>query len=151
MRKSILITALIAGTCDIIAACTNAYLSAKVMPAYVLRFVASGAFGKAAFTGGSEMPLMGLLFHFIIALACTATFYWAYPKLAFLKHNVFLNAILIGVVAWIVTTQIIIRMSQITPAPFNFSKALVAMAILVVCIGLPIAFRAKADVNRIRG
>jgi uncharacterized membrane protein YagU involved in acid resistance len=143
MWKSILITTLIAGTCDIVAACTHAYISAKVLPERVLKYVASGAFGKSAYEGGIEMSLLGLLFHYLIAFTCTATFYWLYPKLAFLKLNLFLNAFIIGMVAWFVTTQIIIPMSQITPAPFNFSKVLIAICILIVCIGLPIAYWAR--------
>lgn len=143
MWKSILLTTLIAGTYDIIAACIHAYLAAKILPESVLRYVASGAFGKSAYEGGIEMSILGLLFHFIIAFACTATFYRVYPKLAFLKFNVLLNAFVIGIVAWFITTQIIIPLSQITPAPFNFSKVLIAISILIVCIGLPIAYRAK--------
>jgi len=143
MWKSILLTTLIAGTCDIVAACTQAYVLAKVLPIQVLKYIASGAFGKSAYEGGIEMPLLGLLFHYLIAFACTAVFYWLYPKLSLLKFNLFLNAFAIGIVAWFVTTQIIIPLSQFTPAPFSISKALMAISILIICLGLPIAYRAK--------
>ena len=139
MWKSILLTTLLAGTLDITAACLNAYLSAKLMPETVLRYVASGAFGKSAFTGDNSMILWGLCFHFIIALSCTVCYFLAYPKLEFLHQNLLLSSILIGVAAWIVTNLGIIPMSQIVPRPFDFTKVLIAAAILVVCIGLPIA------------
>jgi hypothetical protein len=143
MWKSILLTTLIAGTCDIVAACTQAYILAKVPPLLVLKYIASGMFGKSAYEDGFEMSLLGLLFHYLIALACTAAFYWLHPKLSFLKFSLFLNAFSIGIVAWFVTTQMIIPISQITPAPFSISKALMATSILIVCIRLPIAYRTK--------
>ncbi len=149
MWKSILITTIIAGTLDITAACTNAYMNAKITPDIVLKYVASGFFGKSAFAGGLGMMMFGLFFHFIIAFACAITFFWLYPKIAFLKQSIALNAILIGIIAWFVTTIIIIPMSKITPNPFNFYKALIAVCILIVCIGLPIAYCAKRFFNSI--
>ena len=147
MWKSILLTTLLAGTLDITAACLNAYLSAKLMPETVLRYVASGAFGKFAFTGDNSMILWGLCFHFIIALSCTVCYFLAYSHLSFLHQNLLLSSVLIGVVAWIVTNLGIIPMSQIVPRPFDLSKALIAAAILVVCIGLPIAYNAHKFYN----
>ena len=140
---NILIAGLIAGTLDILAAFLNAYLSSKIMPDAVLKYIASGVFGKSAFSGGIEMLFLGLLFHFIIAFACTSIFYLVYPMLPFLKFSLFVNAILIGIVAWVIPTQIIIPMSQITQPPFDISKALVAILILIFFLGLPIAFGAK--------
>jgi uncharacterized membrane protein YagU involved in acid resistance len=141
--KSIFITALIAGTLDITAACINAYHSAKIPPDIILKYIASGAFGNAAFSGGVGMMMYGILFHFIIAFACTVTFFLLYPKLSFLKHSIFLNAVLIGIIAWFVTTIIIIPLSKIPPNPIKFSQALIAILILIICIGLPVAYAAK--------
>ena len=143
MWKSIFITTLIAGTLDIIVACLNAYLSSNITPDIVLKYIASGAFGNAAFSGGIGMMMYGILFHFFIAFACTMTFFLLYPTLSFLKQNVYLNAVLIGLIAWFVTTIIIIPLSQIPPSPIKFSQVLIAISILIMCIGLPIAYAAK--------
>ena len=143
MWKSIFTTTLIAGALDITAACTQAYLSNKVTPDRILKYIASGVWGNTAHSGGSGMMALGLLFHFMIAFACTVCFYFSYQKIGFLSKNVLLNAVLIGIVAWVVTTQIIVPMSQITPRPFNLTNALIAVSILIGCIGLPIALRAK--------
>jgi hypothetical protein len=143
MWKSIFITTLIAGTLDIAAACINAYHSAKITPDIILKYIASGAFGKTAFTGGTGMMIYGLLFHYIIAFACTFTFFLLYPKLSFLKHSIFLNAFLLGIIAWFVTTIIIIPLSKIPTSPIKFSQALIAISILIICIGLPVAYAAK--------
>jgi len=143
MWKTIIKTGLIAGTLDITAACVNAYVAAEVLPSRVLQYVASGMFGKAAFEGGYGMMAWGLFFHFIIAFSCAACFFLLYPEIKLLRFSWVLNAIAIGIVAWIVTTQIIVPVSQIGPQPFDMGKAAKAALILVVCIGLPIAFSAK--------
>jgi hypothetical protein len=144
MWKSIAKTTLIAGMMDITAACTNAYLYAKVMPDRLLKYVASGVFGKEAFAGGLYMMAWGLLFHFIIAFACTACYFWIYPKWQWLHNNhIGVNSLLIGIVAWVVTNLGIVPLSHVNPAPFQWDRALLAAAILVVCIGLPIAYHAR--------
>ena len=144
MWKSIFITTLIAGTLDIIAACLNAYLSSNITPDIVLKYIASGAFGNAAFSGGIGMMMYGILFHFFIAFACTMTFFLLYPTFSFLKQNVYLNAVLIGLIAWFVTTIIIIPLSEIPPNPIKFSQVLIPISILIMCIGLPVAYAAKS-------
>jgi hypothetical protein len=143
MRKQILITTLIAGCLDLTGACTQAYLSKGITPAVLLKYIGSGIFGKDAFSSGTGVMAIGLLVHFFIVFACTFSFFWLYPKLKFLKHSIIINSLLIALVAWAVTNLIIIPMSNITAAPFNFLKALTGFAILFVCIGLPISISAK--------
>lgn len=144
MWKQILKTTFIAGSLDIIAACLQAWLNkSTVTPDIVLKYIASGVFGKDAFAGGTEMILCGLLFHFIIAFACTLVYFLLYSKLKFLHWNICISALFIALIAWAVTTQLIVPMSQIKQPPFNLTKALTAIAILYVCIGLPVSYFAK--------
>lgn len=143
MWKNITKTALLAGSLDITAACLQAWFMSGVTPEQVLRYIAGGAFGKTAYSGGLEMPLLGLIFHFFIAFACTACYFWVYPKWRLLGRRLWLDSLLIGLVAWIVTTQIIVPLSHIKASPIILEKALMAIGILVVCIGLPIAWGAK--------
>jgi hypothetical protein len=144
MYKQILKATFIAGSLDIIAACLQAWLSkSTVTPDVVLKYIASGVFGKDAYAGGTEMILCGLLFHFMIAFACTLVYFLLYPKLKFLHWNIFFSSLLIALVAWAVTTQLIMPMSQIKQPPFDLTKALSAIAILYVCIGLPVSYFAK--------
>jgi hypothetical protein len=141
--KSILATTLFAGILDIIAACLHAYLSKGISPDRVLAYIASGVFGKAAYSGGFGMMAWGLFFHFTIVLFCAAIYFLLYPRLSMLPPNIALRAVLIAVVAWLVTTQVVIRLSRIPPPPFHWANALIAIGILVLCIGLPIAYSAK--------
>ena len=144
MWRRILKTTLLAGSLDITAAFIQVYLAGRVTPGIVLKYIASGVFGKEAFAGGYGMMSMGLLFHFTIAFACTVIFFMLYTKLKFLHHHILLNSILIALIAWAVTRFIIIPFSNTAPpAKFDFAKAVVAIGILVVCIGLPLSISAK--------
>lgn len=143
MWKAILKAALLAGTLDIAAACVHAYLRTGTPPARVLRYVASGVFGPEAFRAGNEMLFWGLLFHYIIAFACALSFFLAYPYFKKWLGSVALNSMLIGAVAWCVTELLIVPMSNTPKLPFTAVRIFVGAAILMVCIGWPIAWQAR--------
>jgi len=146
MKFSKIITAgLIAGTLDISAACIQYYIRTGKGPENVLKFVASGVFGKDAFTGGLLMSLCGLLFHFLIAFGFTTFFFFIYPRLKFLSFNFFLTAVLYGVFVWTVMNRIVLPLSNAPALPFTWTGAATAAGILIVCIGLPLAIIAKND------
>ena len=143
MWKQILKTTIIAGCLDITAACLQAWFAKSITPDIVLKYIASGVFGKAAFAGAAGFILFGLLVHFLIAFACTLVYFLLYPKLKILHAHILLSSLFIAVIAWTVTTKQIIPLSQIKPAPFNLTKALIAIAILYCCIGVPVSYFAK--------
>jgi hypothetical protein len=137
---SIFLAGLVAGTLDITAACTQYYINTGKGPGNVLRYVASGVFGKKAFTGGVPMAAWGLLFHYIIAFGLTIFFFWLFPKVKLLSKNIIVTGLLYGIFAWVVMVLIIVPLSNTPPpAPFDFRKAAIAILILMFCIGLPIA------------
>jgi len=143
MWRQICKAAFIAGCLDITAACTQAWFSKAITPGIVLKYIASGVFGKDAFAGGMGYILFGLLVHFLIAFACTLVYFLVYPKLKLLHVNILLSSLFIAVIAWTTTTQLVVPLSKIKPAPFNLTKALTAIAILYVCIGMPVSYFAK--------
>ena len=67
---------LLTGTLDGLAALILNY---KISAATIFKFIASGMFGKAAFKGGAEMVVAGVVFHYLIALLFTGAFYLLYP------------------------------------------------------------------------
>lgn len=150
MWKQIFKTTLIAGSLDIIAACTQAWLVKSTAPEIVLKYIASGVFGKEAFDGGAGMIAFGLLFHFMIAFACTLVYFMLYPKIKLLHIHILLSSLFIALIAWAVTTQLVIPLSKIKPPVFNLTKALTAIAILYVCIGLPVSIFAKHYYNKLK-
>lgn len=136
---TIMLTGLTAGFLDITAACTQYYIKTGKGPGGVLRYVASGVFGKKAFSGGTAMATWGLFFHFIIAFGLTIFFFWLYPKIEWLGKNRILTGLLYGIFAWLVTNLLIVPLSQAPAAPIVLSKAIIAALILMACIGLPIS------------
>lgn len=124
---------------DITAACIQYYIRTGKGPEGVLRFVASGALGKKAFTGGTEMPVLGLLFHYIIAFTFTFTFFVLYPKLKLNRFNKYATGIVYGAIVWAIMNLAVLPLSAAPPITFVLKKAAIAMMILMACIGLPIS------------
>lgn len=137
---AIIVTGFIAGSLDIIAACVQYYIRTGKEPGNVLRYVASGVFGKDALTGGIPMAAWGLFFHYVIALGFTLFFLWIYPKINLGSKNKWITGFLYGAFVWAVMNLVIVKLSNIfPPAPFDINKAVIAMLILMFCIGLPIS------------
>lgn len=143
MWKQIFKATALTGSMDICAAFIQAYLVKGTTPDIILKYIASGLFGKDAFAGGFGYMLAGLLIHFLIAFACCATYFFVYPKIKLLHRNIWLNSFLVAIIAWTVTTRILIPLSKIQPAPFDLAKAVMAITILFFCIGLPNTLIAK--------
>jgi hypothetical protein len=141
--KQILKLTLLVGSLDIIAAFMNGYFRNGLMPATILKFIASGVFGEEAYSRGYDMMAIGLVFHFVIAFACTAIFFSVYPHIGFLKKSHLLNSFLIGLIAWSITTLVIMPLSKTATIPFNLLSAAIAIGILIICIGLPLSISAK--------
>ena len=138
-------TGIIVGTLDILAAFT--YFSIKTgqkSPVNLLRFVASGFFGKDAFTGGNSMVEAGLLFHYFIATAFTAFFFLLFPKIRFFANNKILTGILLGIFVFALMNFIVVPLSSIPPRPLNLINSLINALILICCIGLPLSFIASS-------
>lgn len=133
-------TGLIAGSLDITAACMQFYIRTGKGPGNVLRYVASGVFGRKAFTGGVPMACWGLFFHYLIAFGFTIFFFWIYPVTRLVSKSTIITGLFYGAFAWAVMNLLVVPISNIKPLPvFDISRAFTAMLILMFCIGLPIS------------
>ena len=139
--KPIALGGLIAGTLDITAACVSAWLRSQTSPIRVGQFIASGAIGASAFSGGKMMALLGFVFHFLIATTATAVFYLASRRLRFLVKWPIPMGLLYGVLVYLFMNFVVLPRSAITPprvAPTLSSRG-IQMLIIMFCVGLPIA------------
>src|SRR5215212_936780 len=75
---TVLLTALIAGTLDMIGA--------------IINYTAAG--GKKAYIEGASMIIAGVFFHYLIAFIFTLFFFWIFPKVKFLSANTILVAVI---------------------------------------------------------
>lgn len=140
--RDVLKAGLIVGTLDILAAFLHFYLKTGRNPLAVLPFIASGVFGKKAFTGGTEMKVLGLLFHYLIATTWAFIFYYVLLRLSLFRRSWVATGIIYGLLVWCVMNLVVLPLSNTPSRPFNWENALIGMGILVVCIGLPLAYMA---------
>ncbi|MBT1704304.1 hypothetical protein [Chryseosolibacter indicus] len=138
--RTILLTGLLAGTCDILGAIAITYT--KLSPLVLLQYVASGVIGNSAFTGGTSTALLGLGVHYCIAFTVSIIVFLTYPFAIKLLKNKYLAALAYGIVVWCVMNLIAVPLSQAKQGPFRWDNALLNMLVLVICIGLPTSLMA---------
>jgi hypothetical protein len=142
--KAILSAGLVVGTLDISAAIIQTLINKRDV-IRLFQFIASGVFGTArSFSGGLIFALYGLIFHYFIALSWTVLFFMVYPKLKFLSRNKIMTGVGYGFFIWLIMNRVVLPLSNTPPFPFDFMKAILAAAILVVAIGLPLSFLASS-------
>ena len=151
--KTILLAGFVAGTLDMLGALlVYVVILDKTTASKLLRGIASGVFKKQAMTGGTEMELYGILFHYIIAFAFTIFFFIIFPYISFLRKQKILSGLLYGIFVWCVMNLVVLQIVLANPAPFKLKSALIGASILMVMIGLPLSFFAnKYYGNKLRG
>ncbi len=141
--KTIVLAGLLVGSLDIIAALVQFYIKTGKDPLIVLKYIASAIIGKDAYPGGNKMAAMGLLLHFLVALAWTLFFFLIYPKLKLLSVNRVLTGIVCGIFIWAMMSYVILPMTKVPPGgAFNLKQATISALILIGAIGLPLSFMA---------
>ena len=142
--RNILLAGIVAGALDATAAIIDYYIETGKNPVIIFVYIASGVFGKRVFQGSQSIAIFGLLFHFLIAIIFSAFYFWIYPKLKLLHVNRLTSAVLYGIFVWLVMNLVVVPLSITHTFTFHFMKALLAVIILIICIGLPISFRAAS-------
>jgi hypothetical protein len=148
LAPAVLKTGLVAGVLDAIAAMTQYTINGGKNPTVVWNYVASGAFGPEARTGGLPFAAAGLLLHFCIAMIWATLFYLVAVRVPALRKSPVLSGVVYGLFVWTMMTRLIVPLSRIgPPKSFNPTQAAIGAAIIVVCVGLPIALRARRDLG----
>jgi hypothetical protein len=144
-NASILKAGLVVGTLDILSAFIYVFIkSGNPHIPGILKFIASGVFGKQATAGGSGMIVAGLLFHYAIAFLFAIFFFRIYPKIKKLFGNKFFLGIVYGIFVWCVMNLIVVPLSHVAHRDFNLANAAINIGILIICIGIPLSFMADA-------
>ena len=139
--KTIFLIGLVAGTLDGLAAVLMYSIPTGKDPMNVFRYIASGVFGKEAFSGGVPMAIWGILFHYIIAIGWSVLFFMAYPRLSILSKNKFMVAAAYGIFVWLMMNLIVLPLSDVPGGgPKDFASITKGIVVLMFCIGLPISF-----------
>ncbi len=144
MKKNLWLTivmaGLLVGTLDIATALIKFSIDTGKSPVIVFKYIASAVFGKKAYAGGAMMPVLGFVFHYMIAFIWTTFFFLIYPKLNLLTWNRVLTGIVYGLFIWIIMNRVVVPLSNASTGAFNLKQALIAALILIGAIGLPLSF-----------
>lgn len=144
---------LIAGTLDILAAFVSYMIKTGKNPFPILNFIASGVVGKEeayASTNTFLMRVLGLLFHFLIATIFAAIFYYAWPVIRRVSKSWVVTGLVYGIVVWVAMNLVVVPLSNTPPLKSTTSGIITGMLILMVFVGLPIAwvtYRSRATTN----
>jgi hypothetical protein len=139
---TLLMAGLLVGTLDIMAATIQTLMNGR-NPIGMLKFIASGVFGKAAFSEDIGFAFYGLFFHYVIAMGWTLLFFISFGKLKVLSKNRILTGIGYGVFVWLCMSRVVLPLSNIPPLPFSIAGAIKSVLILIAAIGLPLSFIAS--------
>jgi hypothetical protein len=130
---SIIVSSLIAGTLDALAAI---FILAHGQAAMVFRYIASAVYGKGAFSGGACMIWAGVAFHYIIATTFTVFFFIAYSYISLLRKNTLLVILIYGIFAWAVMNLLVLPLTRVVYT-ITLAGAIENILILCVTIALP--------------
>jgi len=139
--KAIGITSLVAGTLDLLAAIIQT-LVAGGSPVKLLQYIASGIFGPQSFSGGAPFALMGLAFHYMIAMIWTAIFFILYRAIRMFSNNCVFGGLLWGVFIWAIMNLVVLPLSNVPTSPWDTPRALIALLVLISAMGMPISYLA---------
>ncbi|NIJ54174.1 DUF1440 domain-containing protein [Dyadobacter arcticus] len=144
--KTIASATIIAGALDILAAILiYSIIMEQTTPSRICMSIASGIFGKEAYSGGVPMVLTGLLLHFFIAFLFSTFYYRIFPYLRMLRKQKLVCGILYGIFVWLVMNVGVLRIT-FPKMPFPDPRSsLIGMSILIVAVGIPISYIISAN------
>lgn len=135
--ETIILGTLIAGVIDIAASIGSYMLQGGKGPVIVFRYIASGLFGRAAFSGDIIYVFAGVLIHFGISFICTTTLFLIFPFIKkWLRFNLII-AFLAGAAIWAVMNFGIIPRSKVPPTNPGTIFLVYSLLIVIFCFGIP--------------
>ena len=113
-----------------------------------LQYLASGAIGNAAFTGGLATGLLGVILEFIITIIIAGIFILSADRIPLLRRHVIIGSLLYGFGVFIVMNFIVLPLSAAPPLPapplWLFIEIILEHVLL---IGLPLGLLVRWNDN----
>ncbi len=136
---AILCAGFLAGTLDIgVAALLNG-----ISPFVILRAIASGLLGKAAFQGSTPVALLGLGLQWAMSLLIAAIFVFAARRIGWLSRQWVSAGILYGMVVFGVMEYVVVPLSAAWPKPHFTTRSFIENLLAMILFGLIVAFFAR--------
>ena len=136
--RTILIAGLVAGTFDITYACIFYYARNGVTPPMIFRSVARGALGPSARDGGVKVAILGLCFHYLIALMVSVIYFFASRVIPFMIEHAVISGLLYGLCVYFVMYGLVMRYSAIhsTTYPWQYPWGVLIPNVLIHMLGI---------------
>ena len=135
--KAIAAGGLIAGTLDLLQACT---LFGWDIPL----FIAAGLLGSKAEHGGVGAYVLGVILHFFIACSAATIYYAASRKLPFMTEYPLICGLFFGAAVEDVMNLVVLPLSALhARGPYELRDLIQGLAIHMVVVGLPIAYSVR--------
>jgi hypothetical protein len=129
---------LIAGTIDVFAAS----LINMIHPLIILRAIATGVLGLAAFAGGLPVSLLGLALQWAMSVLIAGIFVFAARRLAWMRQRWVLAGLAFGPVVFVVMEYVVVPLSAAKSPHFTVLSLLENLAAMLL-FGLIVAFFAR--------
>jgi uncharacterized membrane protein YagU involved in acid resistance len=139
---------LIAGTLDIVYACTFWALKADVPPQRIFQSVAAGLLGNASFEGGAGTAALGLALHFFIATAMSVVYYVVARRWPLLWQRPVLVGAGYGLILYGVMNYIVVPLSAAHGGPKDPLWVGLSIVVHMFLIGVAIALTTSVAVRR---
>ena len=116
----------------------------------LLQYIASGAIGSDAFSGGYGTAAIGTAFHFVIAFVTAAVYYEASRLLPVLYKRPAVWGPIFGVAVYFFMNYAVLPFTAISRSPFSVALLLNGVIGHAVLVGLPIALIASNSAQQRR-
>lgn len=140
---AILYGGFVAGSLDILAAALINWLN----PLIIMRAIASGLLGRAAFQGGLPVAALGLLLQWAMSMLIAAIFVFAAGRMSWLSQRWITAGLLYGVVVFVVMEYVVVPLSAAAKPHFT-ALSLVENVLAMLLFGLIVAFFARTVAAR---
>lgn len=136
----------VAGALDIAFAISFAAFNGMA-PERLLQTVASGLLGKAAFSGGRPVAVLGLALHFAMSFLWAGAFLLVATRVRALVARPLVGGVAFGVVVFLVMRLVVLPLSAF-PFPVRFAPLATVLDLLshTLLFGVPIALAARRAV-----
>jgi hypothetical protein len=143
--KTVLLTGLLVGTTDIIAAYISTWIRSGAFPAKLLHYIAGGLLGlETSMAGGVAIALLGLGIHYFIAMTWTVLYFVAAPRIRLTSLNPYIVGFCYAVFVASMMNYVVLPLTALpsTAPSFKLVPSLIGWTTLSIVLGMPVAVSA---------
>ncbi|HVV97018.1 MAG TPA: hypothetical protein VHC92_07755 [Rhodanobacteraceae bacterium] len=130
---------LLAGTIDLVFACSFHNIASGIPPRRVLQAIGSGLFGKDSFEMGYTSAATGFVAHYVILIVAASIYFFASRRLAFLRRHAYLAGMAFGLAIYCTMNYVVLPLSAAPHFKSTTVGALSDFAVHVLLLGPAIA------------